>query len=87
VFLSWTWPGFGALYWRDRNTRFHLSDRLAPSPRVDDRLREIEQDPTAIFWDSVRLDREVAVGPYSRAGLLRRVKAGVTGALRLKPLT
>jgi hypothetical protein len=26
------------------------TDRLAPSPRVDDRLREIEQDPTAIFW-------------------------------------
>ena len=38
------------LYWRDRNARFHLYDRLAPSPRVDDLLDEIEQDPTAIFW-------------------------------------
>ena len=41
---SWT------LYWRDRNLRFHIYDRLAPSPRVDDLLTEIDDDPTCIFW-------------------------------------
>jgi Protein of unknown function (DUF3024) len=41
---SWT------LYWRDRNLRFHVYDRCAPSPRVDELLEEIERDPTAIFW-------------------------------------
>jgi hypothetical protein len=41
---SWT------LYWRDRNLRFHIYDKLAPSSRVDDLLDEIERDPTAIFW-------------------------------------
>jgi hypothetical protein len=40
---SWT------LYWRDRHGRFHLYVRLAPSPRVQDLLAEIERDPTAIF--------------------------------------
>lgn len=38
------------LYWRDRNLRFHLYDRLPPSPHVDDLLTEIERDPTCIFW-------------------------------------
>ena len=38
------------LYWRDRNTRFRLYDRIAPSSRVDDLLQEIDQDPTALFW-------------------------------------
>ncbi len=37
-------------YWRDRNLRFHLYDRLAPSPSVDDLLDEIDGDPTCIFW-------------------------------------
>ncbi len=41
---SWT------LYWRDRDLRFHVSDRLAPSPSVDAPLAEIERDPTCIFW-------------------------------------
>jgi len=41
---SWT------LYWRDRNLRFHSYDPLAPSPRVEDLLNEIDRDPTAIFW-------------------------------------
>ncbi len=39
-----------SLYWRDRNLRFHKYDRLAPSPRVDDLLTEIDRDPTCIFW-------------------------------------
>jgi Protein of unknown function (DUF3024) len=39
-----------SLYWRDRHLRFHLYDRIAPSPRIDDLLREIDRDPAAIFW-------------------------------------
>jgi hypothetical protein len=38
------------LYWRDRNLRFHRYDQLEPSPQIDDLLREIDRDPTAIFW-------------------------------------
>jgi hypothetical protein len=38
------------LYWRDRNLRFHRYDQLAPSPRIDDLLAEIDRDPTGIFW-------------------------------------
>ena len=38
------------LYWRDRNSRFHAYDRLAPTPRVEDLLTEIDRDPTALFW-------------------------------------
>lgn len=39
-----------SLYWRDRYLRFHLYDRITPSPRIDDLLQEIDRDPTAIFW-------------------------------------
>jgi len=39
-----------SLYWRDRHLRFHLYDRITPSARIDDLLREIDRDPTAIFW-------------------------------------
>jgi len=38
------------LYWRDRNLRFHLYDRLPPSPSVEVLLGEIDSDPTCIFW-------------------------------------
>jgi Protein of unknown function (DUF3024) len=38
-----------ALYWRDRNLRFHAYD-LPPSRAVDDLLAEINRDPTGIFW-------------------------------------
>ncbi|MGD9530306.1 MAG: DUF3024 domain-containing protein [Dehalococcoidia bacterium] len=41
---SWT------LYWRDRNLRFHLYDRVVPSRRVEALLDEIDDDPTGIFW-------------------------------------
>ncbi len=41
---SWT------LYRRDRNLRFHLYDPIAPSPRIDDLLAELDRDPTRIFW-------------------------------------
>lgn len=37
------------LCWRDRNLRFHVDDRLAPSPSVDAPLAEIDRDPTSIF--------------------------------------
>jgi len=39
-----------ALYWRDRNLHFHRYHRLEPSPQIDDLLREVDRDPTAIFW-------------------------------------
>jgi hypothetical protein len=39
-----------SLYWRDRHARFHAYDLLPSSPHVDDLLREIDSDPTAIFW-------------------------------------
>ena len=42
--------GRWSLFWRDRHLRFHAYDRLAPSAHVDDLLREIDADPTAIFW-------------------------------------
>jgi hypothetical protein len=42
--MSWT------LYWRDRNLRFQVYDRLPPSSRVEDLLAEISRDPTGIFW-------------------------------------
>ncbi len=38
------------LLWRDRNLRFHSYDQLAPSPRIDDLLTELDRDPTCIFW-------------------------------------
>lgn len=43
---SRTWT----IYWRDRNLKFHVYDRLAPSERVEDLLDEIDRDPTCIFW-------------------------------------
>ena len=42
--------GQWSLYWRDRNLRFHVYDRIKPSPHIDDLLQEIDRDPTAIFW-------------------------------------
>ena len=38
------------LYWRDRNLRFHLYDRVGPSSTTEDLLDEIDRDPTHIFW-------------------------------------
>jgi hypothetical protein len=37
------------LFWADRNDRWHLYD-LIDSGTVDQLLREIEDDPTCIFW-------------------------------------
>jgi hypothetical protein len=38
------------LFWRDRNLRWHLYDRIAPVSQIDPLLAEIDADPTAIFW-------------------------------------
>jgi Protein of unknown function (DUF3024) len=49
--LRWTkYSGLWSLYWRDRNLRFHLYDRLDPSENIEALLAEVDQDPTAIFW-------------------------------------
>lgn len=42
--------GAWSLYWRDRHERFHLYDRVAPTPSIQALLDEIEADPTNIFW-------------------------------------
>ena len=38
------------LYWRDRNSRWHLYERLAPVKNVDHILVEVDRDPTGIYW-------------------------------------
>jgi hypothetical protein len=42
--LSWS------LYCRDRNERWHYYDDVEPSPDLADLLREVNEDPTGIFW-------------------------------------
>jgi hypothetical protein len=37
------------LFWADRNDRWHLYDLIRPA-RIERLLREIEDDPTCIFW-------------------------------------
>ena len=39
-----------ALYWRDRNLKFHLYDLVAPTCNVETLLDEVDRDPTCIFW-------------------------------------
>ena len=41
--------GLWALYWRDRNERWHR-DRSGPAASVHILLDEIDHDPTGIFW-------------------------------------
>jgi hypothetical protein len=38
------------LYWADRNSRWHEYDDVEPSDDLDDLLREVDRDPTGIFW-------------------------------------
>lgn len=38
-----------ALYWRDRNLKFHLYDLVAPTRNVETLLDEVDRDPTCIF--------------------------------------
>ena len=47
-YVSKTW--LCTLYWRDRNLKFHLYDRVRPTPYIEELLTEIDADPTAIFW-------------------------------------
>ena len=42
--------GVWKLYWSDRNERMHAYDLCAPSAHVENLLREIDDDPTGIFW-------------------------------------
>lgn len=39
-----------SLYWRDRNLKFRLYDRVPPTASVQDLLDEVSADPTSIFW-------------------------------------
>ena len=39
-----------ALYWCDRNLKFHLYDRVDPTANVETLLEEVDLDPTCIFW-------------------------------------
>lgn len=39
-----------SLYWRDRHEKFHLYDRVGPTPTIQILLEEIDADPTSIFW-------------------------------------
>ncbi len=38
------------LYCADRSSRWHEYYDLAPSDDLEDLLREVDQDPTGIFW-------------------------------------
>lgn len=42
--------GVWSLYWRDRNSRFHAYDLVAPTASIEELLAELDRDPTAIFW-------------------------------------
>ena len=39
-----------ALYWSDRNGKWHPYDLFDPTPDLSAALTEIDNDPTAIFW-------------------------------------
>lgn len=39
-----------ALYWRDRNLKFHLYDLVPATRHLDTLLAEVDRDPTAIFF-------------------------------------
>ena len=39
-----------SLYWADRNSRWHEYYDLEPSAHIGHLLREIDRDPTGIFW-------------------------------------
>ena len=42
--LTWT------LYWPDRNAKWHVYDNLPSSANFERVLKEIDSDPTGIFW-------------------------------------
>lgn len=38
------------LYWRDRNLKWRIYDRISPSATFQNLLSEVDTDPTGIFW-------------------------------------
>ena len=42
--------GLWTLYYRDRDEKFHLYDRIPPGPDIQVLLAELDADPTSIFW-------------------------------------
>jgi len=42
--------GEWALYWMDRNSRWHLYDLVKPSADLDELLEALDDDETGIFW-------------------------------------
>jgi hypothetical protein len=42
--------GMWRLYWADRNERWSECWDVEPSPSIDPLLREVDEDPTAVFW-------------------------------------
>lgn len=42
--------GTWTLYWADRNRRWHRYDDLESTPQLDLLLKEIDEDPSSIFW-------------------------------------
>jgi len=39
-----------ALYWMDRNSRWHLYDLIKTGADFDDMLKALDDDKTGIFW-------------------------------------
>lgn len=39
-----------ALYWRDRNLKFHAYDFVGPTPHIDELIEAVKSDRTGIFW-------------------------------------
>jgi hypothetical protein len=42
--------GKWTLYWADRNSRWHVYEDVPPNKNLDVLLREVDNDPTGIFW-------------------------------------
>ena len=42
--------GLWALYWRDRNLRYHRYQPLEPSPQIQDLLDYLDSGADPIFW-------------------------------------
>jgi len=39
-----------AIYWRDRNRKFHRFDSVPSSHRIEELTRAVDEDRTGIFW-------------------------------------
>ena len=42
--------GTWSLLWRDRNSRWHRYERCGPAPDLETLVKEVDADPTGIFW-------------------------------------